>query len=77
MQQWEYLELKIMRLGTWRTKTKDEPEGEVIEMTRLIEVLNYLGEQGWELVFFVSGVWYFKRPLIQDDYPNTPNFGVN
>lgn len=68
MQRWEYLELYAdSNHGEWKDSAgRVGPIGEQ-EGQRLVDAVNKLGEQGWEMagVYGGSGFWhvlYFKRP---------------
>jgi len=69
---WEYIafQVTIIPLKPLRITVESEDEA-LIESLRGksgIEGLNYLGEQGWELVTAIAGlekssqIFYFKRP---------------
>ncbi|NEO25959.1 MAG: hypothetical protein F6K03_03440 [Kamptonema sp. SIO4C4] len=72
IQQWQYIVIQetIFPLNPLRitVESEDRELAEVLQGKSVVETLNYLGEQGWELVSVHSGiekntqVFYFKRP---------------
>ncbi len=69
MQQWEYLALHHDRSNGWRSADLKPWEEEARAMPEQIrklsitQMLQRLGEQGWELVDVPNAVFfYFKRP---------------
>ncbi|MCW6034784.1 hypothetical protein K4A83_00635 [Spirulina subsalsa FACHB-351] len=72
MQKWEYLVIQetIFPLTPLRitVEAEDQELVKVLQGKSVVGTLNYLGEQGWELVSVSTGleknsqVFYFKRP---------------
>ncbi|MGK7925760.1 MAG: hypothetical protein AB4290_11025 [Spirulina sp.] len=73
IQKWEYIVFQetIFPLNPLRitVESEDRELAEILQGKSVIETLNYLGEQGWELVTVTKGleknthIFYFKRPI--------------
>lgn len=69
MKRWEYAHLRVLSTGQNRTFTVYLPSGDEKEYQSsgrgnypmLVEILNSLGNDGWELVFYDQGAYTFKR----------------
>ena len=57
---WEYTELSVVYDPPVRFYVDHQMNGAVTGSS-LVEVLNRLGEQGWELVAVNDRLFYFKR----------------
>ncbi|NEO86213.1 MAG: hypothetical protein F6J87_18440 [Spirulina sp. SIO3F2] len=72
-QQWEYVVIQetIFPLRPLRITVESEDQAltNILQGKSVVETLNYMGSQGWELVHVGPGlekntqVFYFKRPL--------------
>ena len=70
--QWEYLAIQetVVPLRPLRITVESENQAiaDLLQGKSVLETLNYLGAQGWELVAVIPGldknsqVFYFKRP---------------
>jgi hypothetical protein len=47
----------------WEYRTIDEKQLNKRELTDIDEILNALGNEGWELIAFHRGLLVFKRPV--------------
>ena len=70
---WEYIVIQetIFPLNPLRitVESEDKELADILQGKSILETLNYLGEQGWELVTVTMGlekntqIFYFKRPI--------------
>ena len=61
MQKWEYADL-YWHVDKWILRLKSERKEFTVEERKLVEVLDTLGEEGWELVQFMNYHYILKRP---------------
>ncbi len=60
MQKWEYADL-YWHVDKWLVRVKTERKEIVLDEKKLVEVLDQLGEDGWELVASANYHYFLKR----------------
>ena len=61
MQKWEYGDL-YWHVDKWLLRIKGEKREIPMDEKKLVEVLDLLGDEGWELVTCANFHYYLKRP---------------